>query len=908
MRKLNNRHSGFGLIEVLVAMVILAIGVIAIGKLQADLLTGSAENKAVAEAIALAQARIEERRNYTNQANDQTEFETAFAAANNTAVTGPLGYATFNQSNQIIGQNALFSMTETIAANGNARDITVSVSWTDSEGNAQTVSAQTMVNFNRPRTVANLGNDDFEPLVEPPIGRAYLGAGTLDGTEDLQSDNNDGTFTLGCTEGSDCAGNLLLATSTGEGAEVVLTLEDACNLFDSDGNPIECTNFVTISGRVYIDADYTDDLPHQLFVVASDAAFCARYTDAGVTMGTGTGETTTVDSTSPNGDYKYYNYTCYLGGAWHGNIGLSFSVSQASGNNTAAGTACVGDPTSANAWEQPVEASRRAYRGMMYEHDNDNVPNEFTNEEGSTLVRYYSWGIADSSALPSSGSAGHDFVVGELGNGQLPADCQEMMTYDDSNVSGTPGDRFAGIPSDFVCLNEVESGAIGLEAFDDDDNSLGNSHLDDARYDSEEDGFEANCPYDPTNPPYWVYEVSGSLTMTGSSTPSNLAVLETLQMVTSDAEGNCTITGGDYSGGAYHATYVCEVFDEGEYGNGNNATLSPAGWSGYVELDISEVTEAVDCSDAQQVSVSNISGNVSGYDIACTVDAGESVLMAVDDSNMSITEGNTGTFDVLANDSLVGTNPGFYLVPTLSNGGASLEISGTSIIYNGNNAATEGSDTFVYSIRNDEGAVSEATVTIAISSSNLVPNAVNDSVETDQGVTNLQINPLGNDSLGNNGVITAVSAGNNGASVSFEGSAIFYTPEPEFSGTETFTYTITDDDNETSSATVTVTVNSAAGPDRILTFTVVSSNGAKLNSVAPSSGGTCAVLPNNMSSGQSTCTVPDDWSGTLTFTSSKKVCSSGIVEQTSTASVGIATFTNVNANQNFNVTMQNNCS
>jgi hypothetical protein len=56
--------------------------------------------------------------------------------------------------------------------------------------------------------------------------------------------------------------------------------------------------------------------------------------------------------------------------------------------------------------------------------------------------------------------------------------------------------------------------------------------------------------------------------------------------------------------------------------------------------------------------------------------------------------------------------------------------------------------------------------------------------------------------------IVAVSAAGNGTAV-ISGTAVLYTPDPDFVGTDTFTYTITDG-FATSTATVNVTVEGVA--------------------------------------------------------------------------------------------------
>ena len=99
------------------------------------------------------------------------------------------------------------------------------------------------------------------------------------------------------------------------------------------------------------------------------------------------------------------------------------------------------------------------------------------------------------------------------------------------------------------------------------------------------------------------------------------------------------------------------------------------------------------------------------------------------------------------------------------------------------------------------------TGTIISSNSNNSPNAQNDSATTDQG-ENVSINVLNNDSDPDGDSLSISSVGNAGnGSVSINGTAILYSPDAGFFGTDSFTYTISDGNGGSATATVTVTVN-----------------------------------------------------------------------------------------------------
>ncbi|MEL6383222.1 MAG: Ig-like domain-containing protein, partial [Cyanobacteria bacterium J06626_18] len=85
-----------------------------------------------------------------------------------------------------------------------------------------------------------------------------------------------------------------------------------------------------------------------------------------------------------------------------------------------------------------------------------------------------------------------------------------------------------------------------------------------------------------------------------------------------------------------------------------------------------------------------------------------------------------------------------------------------------------------------------------------MPTAVNDTATTQEDAT-VDIDVLGNDADagGNPLSITAVGPATNGTAASTDNTAITYTPNAGFSGTDAFSYTVT---NGTATATATVTV------------------------------------------------------------------------------------------------------
>jgi Tfp pilus assembly protein PilV len=526
------RTKGFGLIEILITLGVLSIGILGVTVLNSVITKQSADNRARAEALAIAQSRIEEMRNYTDTVKSLAEFNTLFA---NT--TG------FGNSTSITGVATTFTRTESITASGLFKLVAVNVAWADLEGITQNAQLNTRLAYTAPRSIGDTALQASAAIVDAPTGRARLGEGSLPENANT-TDNGDGTSLY-----QDGGTDLMLVADD----QIVLTLSQACQTEDGS-----CIDFVKIKGRIWIDQISRSNLsPANVFIVASDAAFCARhYTVNGTTTKVTSATTNTVLTSS--GNYKYFDYTCYIGGGWHGNIGVLLA-----GGLGNADKICVGDPVSVDAWAAPVIASRRVYRGMLYRPDANsttyiagvNSPvQSYTAASGDVLPRFYSQGIGDSVELPvpNSGQKTHDFVIGSFQQGLTAgSNCisQGVMVRADATISGQAGALFAGLPNDFICLN--------------------GGYLD--NYDTSIYGNASSCPYNPADPPSIRHLVSGSISVQAVSNAANLTLMAGVYAVTSDGPGNCLTGTFSHNGTHYVANYQCDVYD---WGNG---------WNGYIE-------------------------------------------------------------------------------------------------------------------------------------------------------------------------------------------------------------------------------------------------------------------------------------------------------------------------------------
>ncbi len=138
-----------------------------------------------------------------------------------------------------------------------------------------------------------------------------------------------------------------------------------------------------------------------------------------------------------------------------------------------------------------------------------------------------------------------------------------------------------------------------------------------------------------------------------------------------------------------------------------------------------------------------------------------------------------------------------------------------AIVDNGNGTVTYtpdadyyGVDSFIYTIIDNEGSSSSATVTINVLAVNDNPVARADYMTVSEDVTTISLNLLANDSDKENDTITILSVANgqHGTVVNNGDGTISYIPFENYYGSDSFTYIITDQYGSTSAAIVDVNI------------------------------------------------------------------------------------------------------
>lgn len=181
--KINNR--GFSLIEVMVALLVLALGILGISKLQGTLIRNSSDANQRAVATSIAQEKIDDLRSFANvdsgvawsEATDASNLsanELAYAHIDDNAGGAPLGTVDLLANQTITRGNAQYTLNwdvedyvfnsamtaASLAAptvTGDMKLVNVNVAWSDELGDPQSVTLSTIIDARNPALIALSG-------------------------------------------------------------------------------------------------------------------------------------------------------------------------------------------------------------------------------------------------------------------------------------------------------------------------------------------------------------------------------------------------------------------------------------------------------------------------------------------------------------------------------------------------------------------------------------------------------------------------------------------------------------------------------------------------------------------------------------------------------------------------------
>lgn len=338
------RIGGVTLIEALIALVVIALGLLAIARFYGELVSSSGLSKARTEAVQLANTRIEALR----------------LRALGTDICGtPLADWEDPNSLQLLqeleiqGTNALFTLNPVVTQQGSVLVADVTVSWFDraNENEPTTVALQSLISCDNPTLSVRVDDDNLPDgnFVRSPVGKAERG-GVLLG--DPETDQNIADITplglpdnLQVIRSDDNTTQLVFDDpNDGTGPTALLTMRDSTG----DGG------FSTVSGKVFF---YKPSFGRDPFgtgknqvnvpdvrLLATQGAECVKAFADGVIVAEGfapqpsPGEDGLFDYETDS-DYPYFEYYCFLGEGWYGNIGV-VRLDEAGGDQGV----CVGDP------------------------------------------------------------------------------------------------------------------------------------------------------------------------------------------------------------------------------------------------------------------------------------------------------------------------------------------------------------------------------------------------------------------------------------------------------------------------------------------------------------------------------------------------------------------------------------
>ena len=450
------RVNGFGLIEVLIALIVLGVGLLGVALFSGQMLSESGNSKARSEALMLAQGHLELIR--------EASASLSLASLETDAL--------LTASQAIGGRNAEFVLTPQGTVASSALLANVTVNWTDANSVVQSVSLNTQItdaSVVATETAAGggdngAGNNPF--ALNLPTGGAQYGSAVVDNGGALPSEVRIDDLQV-IDDGS--GGVKLVYDSNADGDSDPDTVTDSDELLTYSGDA-----FSEIRGIVYVDSSTGLDLDDinvfaSLNVTPSDTGVCPKS-----------------DPFTEGSDF-FFEYRCFFGADWYGRIDVQYVI-DGNGQNPdeidSSKVQCVGDPTysddgtdlSNHAQAITALDDKREYRGYGISYLTAGSDSGVIGSESGDIMLItqgiaegdvYGYGIGEAGQTPVSGATAtnHDFYLSNTSSGcagQLSA--VSVSPYQGTLPGTTTGNNgafsgFASNHADFVCLmvNGVQS-------------------------------------------------------------------------------------------------------------------------------------------------------------------------------------------------------------------------------------------------------------------------------------------------------------------------------------------------------------------------------------------------------------------------------------------------------------------
>jgi cysteine-rich repeat protein len=176
-------------------------------------------------------------------------------------------------------------------------------------------------------------------------------------------------------------------------------------------------------------------------------------------------------------------------------------------------------------------------------------------------------------------------------------------------------------------------------------------------------------------------------------------------------------------------------------------------------------------------------------------------------------EDEAATIDPRVNDSDIDGNPLTVTAVTQPAVGGTVTRTNTSVTFTPA-LNFNGSTSFTYTISDGATGSATATITVNVAPVNDPPNAVNDTITTNEDTVSTGVNLLANDTDVDAATTLTVTANTDPAkgSVVITNGVAVYTPDPNTNGADSFQYTISDSNGGTDTATVAVNVTAVNDP------------------------------------------------------------------------------------------------